>query len=133
MLSVVSPLLTILNQIKVYHWQTNSFSEHKALDMAYEELEESIDEFIEKYQGIFGRIKSGSGSFLLELENLQTVNSPTEEVPETVGLQGKIDQWIAYLKSFNEDSNIGNKTDLLNVRDDMLGTLNQLKYLITLD
>ena len=133
MLSVVSPLLTILNQIKVYHWQTNSFSEHKALDMAYEQFEESIDEFIEKYQGIFGRVKSASGSFLLELENLQTVNSPTEEVPETVGLQGKIDQWIAYLKSFSNDSDIGNKTDLLNIRDDMLGTLNQLKYLITLD
>jgi len=133
MLSVVSPLLTILNQIKVYHWQTNSFSEHKALDMAYEQFEESIDEFIEKYQGIFGRVKSASGSFLLELENLQTVSSPTEEVPETVGLQGKIDQWIAYLKSFSNDSDIGNKTDLLNIRDDMLGTLNQLKYLITLD
>jgi DNA-binding ferritin-like protein len=133
MLSVVSPLLTILNQIKVYHWQTNSFSEHKALDMAYEELEESIDEFIEKYQGIFGRIKSASGSFLLELENLHTVESPTEEVPETAGLPAKIDQWIAYLKSFSNDSDVGDKTDLLNVRDDMLGTLNQLKYLITLD
>jgi hypothetical protein len=133
MLSVVSPLLTILNQIKVYHWQTNSFSEHKALDMAYEQFEESIDEFIEKYQGIFGRIKSASGLFLLELENLHTVESPTEEVPETVGLPAKIDQWIAYLKSFNNDSDIGDKTDLLNVRDDMLGTLNQLKYLITLD
>ena len=133
MLSVVSPLLTILNQIKVYHWQTNSFSEHKALDMAYEQFEESIDEFIEKYQGIFGRIKSASGSFLLELENLHTVESSTEEVPETVGLPAKIDQWIAYLKSFSNDSEIGDKTDLLNVRDDMLGTLNQLKYLITLD
>lgn len=133
MLSIVSPLLTILNQIKVYHWQTNSFSEHKALDMAYEELGESIDEFIEKYQGIFGRIKAASGSFLLELGNLQTVNSPVEEDPETVGLQAKIDQWIAYLKSFSDDENLKDKTDLLNVRDDMLGTLNQLKYLITLD
>jgi hypothetical protein len=133
MLSVVTPLLTILNQIKIFHWQTNSYSEHKALDMAYEELEESIDEFIEKYQGIFGRVKAASGSFVLELENLQTQNLPTEEVPESFGLQGKIDQWITYLKGFSGDADIGDKTDLLNVRDDMLGTLNQLKYLITLD
>ena len=47
MLSIVSPLLTILNQIKVYHWQTTSFSEHKALDMAYESLGELVDEFVE--------------------------------------------------------------------------------------
>lgn len=133
MLSIVSPLLTILNQIKVYHWQTNSFSEHKALDMAYEQLEESIDEFVEAYQGIFGRVKSASGSFLFELENLQTENLPNEEVPETVGLQGRIDQWITYLKSFNNDADLNDKTDLLNIRDEMLGTLNQLKYLITLD
>lgn len=133
MLSIVSPLLTILNQIKVYHWQTNSFSEHKALDTAYEELGESIDEFIEIYQGIFGRIKAASGSFLLELGNLQIANSPIEEDPETVGLQAKIDQWIAYLKSFNNDEDLKDRTDLLNIRDEMLGTLNQLKYLITLD
>jgi DNA-binding ferritin-like protein len=133
MLSIVSPLLTILNQIKIYHWQTNSFSEHKAFNMAYKRLEESIDEFIEVYQGIFGRVKAASGSFLLELENLQTANLPTEEVPESQNLQEKIDQWIAYLKSFNNDADLNDKSDLLNIRDEMLGTLNQLKYLITLD
>jgi hypothetical protein len=101
--------------------------------MAYEALEESIDEFVETYQGIFGRVKAASGSFLFELENLQTQSLPTEEVPETVGLQGKIDQWITYLKSFDSDSDLSGKTDLLNIRDEMLGTLNQLKYLITLD
>jgi hypothetical protein len=133
MLSIVSPLLTILNQIKVFHWQTNSFSEHKALDMAYEALEESIDEFVEVYQGTFGRVKAASGSFLFELQNLQTESLPNEEAPESVGLQDKIDQWIAYLKSFNNDADLNDKTDLLNIRDEMLGTLNQLKYLITLD
>lgn len=123
MLSIVTPLLTILNQLKIYHWQTTSYSEHKALDMAYEALEESIDEFVEVYQGTFGRVKSSSGSFLFELENLQT---------ESPQLQEKIDQWITYLKSFSQDESLSNKTDLLNIRDEMLGTLNQLKYLITL-
>ncbi len=133
MLSIVSPLLTILNQIKIYHWQTKSFSEHKALDMAYEALEESIDDFVEVYQGTFGRVKSASGSFLFELENLQTESLPSEEDAESAGLQEKIDQWIAYLKSFNNDADLNDKSDLLNIRDEMLATLNRLKYLITLD
>ena len=68
MLSVVTPLLTILNQIKVFHWQTSSFSEHKALDMTYEALEESIDEFVETYQGTFGRVFSQT-DFVLELNS----------------------------------------------------------------
>ena len=133
MLSIVAPLLTILNQVKIYHWQTKSFSEHKALDNAYSDLSGLIDEFVEVYQGIFGRVKSASGSFLFELENLQTENLPSEGESEPVGLEGKIDQWITYLKSFNSDPELSDKTDLLNIRDEMLGTLNQLKYLITLD
>jgi DNA-binding ferritin-like protein len=132
MLSIVSPLLTILNQIKIYHWQTKSFSEHKALDMAYEALEESIDDFVEVYQGTFGRVKSASGQFLFELENLQTENLPSEEGVESADLQEKIDQWITYLKSFNNDADLNDKSDLLNIRDEMLATLNKLKYLIAL-
>lgn len=133
MLSIVSPLLTILNQIKIYHWQTKSFSEHKALDMAYEALEESIDDFVEVYQGTFGRVKSASGQFLFELENLQIENLPSEEGVESADLQEKIDQWITYLKSFNNDADLNDKSDLLNIRDEMLATLNKLKYLINLD
>ena len=127
MLSVVTPLLTMFNQIKIFHWQTHSYSEHKALDMAYEQLEDSIDEFVEKYQGIFGRVRAASGSFVLELENLQA----TQGSEVTMVLE-KVDQWIAYLKTFSSDPDLASKTDLLNVRDDMLGTLNQLKYLISL-
>lgn len=127
MLSVVTPLLTMHTQIKIFHWQTHSYSEHKALGMAYEQLEDSIDEFVEKYQGIFGRVRAASGSFVLELQNLEAVqNSEVTTVLE------KVDQWIAYLKSFSGDPDLASKTDLLNVRDDMLGTLNQLKYLISL-
>lgn len=132
MLSIVSPLLTILNQIKIYHWQTRSFSEHEALDMAYEKLSNLIDDFVEVYQGVFGRVKSSSGSFLVELENLQTENPSSEVGVESDGLQTKIDQWIAYLKTFNNDADLNDKSDLLNIRDEMLATLNKLKYLLTL-
>ena len=101
--------------------------------MAYGALGELIDQFVEVYQGTFGRVKASSGSFLFELENLQTENLPSEGESESVGLEGKIDQWITYLKSFNSDPDLSDKTDLLNIRDEMLATLNQLKYLITLD
>lgn len=121
MLSIVSPLLLILNQIKIYHWQTYSFAQHKTLDATYESFSDLIDEFVETYQGIFGRVKAKDGSFNFELSNLDEVD-----------IFSKIDEWIFYLQSFNQDEQLSKCTDLLNIRDEMLGTLNQLKYLLSL-
>jgi hypothetical protein len=41
-----------------------------------------------------------------------------------------IDGSIEYLKSYSSDPQLKDKSDLLNIRDEMLGTLNQLKYLL---
>jgi len=128
MASIITPLLTILNQIKVFHWQTSSFSEHKALDMTYEALEESIDEFVETYQGTFGRVFSQT-NFVLELNNYKSTSS---EFGFSSNIANTVDGYIEYLKSFDSDPQLSGRTDLLNIRDEMLGSLNQLKYLITL-
>jgi hypothetical protein len=117
----LSPFLTVLNQIKVFHWQTSSFSEHKALDSTYDSLSELIDEFIETYMGIYGRPFSPNGSFTFSVDNYEGNN-----------LTSFIDEASSYLKNFNSDPQINNNTDLLNIRDEMLGSLNKLKYLITL-
>lgn len=128
MASIITPFLTISNQIKVFHWQTSSFSEHKALDQIYEELEDSIDEFVETYQGTFGRIFSQT-NFVIELKNYKSASS---EFGFSSNISETADGWIEYLKSFDSDVQISGHTDLLNIRDEMLGSLNQLKYLITL-
>ena len=133
MASIIAPLLTIHNQIKVFHWQTRSFSEHKALDGAYESLEESIDEFVETYQGIFGRIFA-QDSFLIELKNhehSQTSPMGMEDCPMS-NVPSTVNSWISYLKGLDQDEQINKHTDLLNIRDEMLGALNQLQYLLTL-
>lgn len=120
MLPVISPLLSILNQLKIYHWQTYSFSQHESFGSAYDSLSEKIDQFVEVYQGVFGRVKAENGSFEFEVVNL------TENFTET------IDSWISYLRSFSEDPQISQHSDLLNIRDEMLACVNKLKYLITL-
>lgn len=121
MLPVISPLLSILNQVKIYHWQTYSFSQHKSFDEVYDSLSEKIDEFVETYQGIFGRVKAETGTFEFEIKNLSN---------DYIQI---IDEWISYLKSFSQDSDISQHSDLLNIRDEMLADLNQLKYLLTLN
>jgi hypothetical protein len=46
-MNLVELLLTIQNQLKIFHWQTKSYAEHKALDDAYGTLTDLFDEFLE--------------------------------------------------------------------------------------
>jgi hypothetical protein len=46
------------NQTHVRHWQTNSFSEHKALGKYYEDVIEKLDAIVEAYQGGFGLVEN---------------------------------------------------------------------------
>ena len=43
--------MTILDQIKLYHWQTTSYSRHKATDELHEQISELVDKFIETIHG----------------------------------------------------------------------------------
>ena len=48
---LVSLLLHSSTQVHVFHLQTNSYSEHKALNKYYDEIVELADGLIESYQG----------------------------------------------------------------------------------
>jgi hypothetical protein len=48
---IVSVFFHMRSQIKLYHWQTRSFSEHKATDDLVTALDTNIDKFIEVYMG----------------------------------------------------------------------------------
>lgn len=54
----ISPLKQSFEQAVVWHHQTTSFSEHKALNNYYDEIVPLLDELIESIQGIYPRIES---------------------------------------------------------------------------
>ena len=117
---IVTNLLTLHNQLKIHHWQTKSYAEHQALGGTYNEFSELIDEFVEVFMGKYGRIESKDG-FKIELSNYKDI-SPTDFV----------DKYIGYLVNELPKSLEETDTDMLNIRDEMLGQLNKLKYLLTL-
>jgi DNA-binding ferritin-like protein len=119
-MNFITNLLTLHNQFKVYHWQTQkkvgSYAQHVAFGTAYDELGEKIDDFIEIYQGKRGVIKGRDG-FTLNLQNL-------DDTPTVF-----IDEFVNYLtQNVPEALDSSVDTDLLNIRDEMLGILNQTKY-----
>lgn len=117
-------LLTILNQLKVYHWQTKSFAEHEAFGKTYDALNELIDEFIEVYQGKYGRIYPVGDEF-----NVVLVNYSIENVSNTLL---KIVEYLTYSFLNKEDYSPDINSELLNLRDEMLSNVNKLRYLLTL-
>ncbi len=123
-MNFITNLLTLQNQMRVFHFQTQhkvgSFAQHTAFGTAYEELDELIDDFIEIYQGKNGVIMASGGTFNLALHNLSD------------NAEDFVDEYISYLVEYVPQSLEEVDTDLLNIRDEMLAILNQTKYRLKL-
>lgn len=115
---IVTHLLMIRNQIKLYHWQTKQFSRHTATDALTATLDTNIDAFVESYMGRYGRPKV-SGS--IKLHNFSEAAAKSFVARETKYLEKELPRKLG--KS---------DTDLLNLRDTILGDLTKVSYLFTL-
>jgi hypothetical protein len=119
-MNYITKLLTLHNQLKVYHWQTESYAAHQAFGGAYDELTGLIDSFIEEFMGENARIVSKE-KFKIELSNIDD-GEPVQF----------IEGYIQYLKNELPKGLKEDDTNLLNIRDEMLSELQKLKYLLTL-
>ena len=108
-------------QIKLYHWQTHSFAQHKATDELLDNLDKTIDEYVETYMGKYGRPRVGTRNHSIRLHNMNQTSILRFIKDCAKHLEGAL---VKGLKS--------NDTDLINLRDEMLGDLHKVLYLFTL-
>ena len=115
--------LEMLMMVKLFHWKTHSFATHKATDELYESLNEHIDSFIEVLLG-----KTGSRINLTQKRSISLVDLNSQ-----ASLKARIEQFKKYLVSLNTNKAVVSMTDtdLLNIRDEILGDLNKFLYLLT--
>lgn len=114
-------LLTLRNQLKLYHWQTKTYSRHMAVDKVLGDLDTLIDSFVEIYIGKYGRPKLTGAQATLRLHNLTDAGA-------TALCKSSLNYLQKQLVKGLPDSD----SDLVNLRDEMLGLINQLLYLFTL-
>ena len=143
--------LELLNTIKVYHWSTLSYPTHKATDELYIKLTELVDSFIEIYIGHCSRGRgNGSGSAASGVPVFQFKNNRRRGGGGGGGGPGhrsSSSMPFCYCKSLDAfckilDDNIvhlegltkqlDGYTDLVNIRDEMVGALAQALYLLRL-
>jgi hypothetical protein len=115
--------LEILLMVKLFHWKTTSYSTHKATDELYTKLNANIDSFIEVLLG-----KSGSRIDLMKNKNIKLVDLSSVE-----SLKREVESFKGYLVGLNNNKAMQTmtNTDLFNIRDTILGDLNQFLYLLT--
>jgi DNA-binding ferritin-like protein len=119
--NLINLLLNLLIIIKVYHWKTKSYAEHKATDELYSSLNENIDKFVEVLLGKNGTRLNMKGKNIIILDP-----STTEELKKII--YGYRDLLEKKLENFIP---IDGNTDLYNIRDEILSDLNQFLYLLT--
>ena len=114
--------LQLRDQIKLYHWQTRVYARHIATDTMLEKMEKNIDSFVEVYIGKYGRPKIAGKNAILSLQNLTEAGAKRLLTAAVRYLQGPLS------KSLNPAMD----SDLITIRDELLGNLGQLAYLFTL-
>lgn len=117
---IVSTFLRILNTVKLYHWHTKSFPQHKASDELYANLNTNIDKFVEVLLGkCSARIKMVEKQIkLIDIHTTQTLKECIFEYRTFL-----IDMNIIFSPTID--------SDLLSIRDDILADLNQFLYLLS--
>jgi DNA-binding ferritin-like protein len=115
--------LEILLMVKLFHWKTTSYATHKATDELYTKLNANIDSFIEVLLG-----KSGIRTDLMSNKNIRLVDLSSQD-----SLKREVEAFKGYLVSLNDNKAMKQmkNTDLYNIRDTILGDLNQFLYLLT--
>ena len=120
---IVLTFLEMLNTVKLYHWKTHSYSQHKATDELYSNLNKNIDSFVETMLG-----KNGSRINLSKVKSI-----PLNDYSSLKDFEKKVDEFRTFLIEMTKDSNLNitNNSDILNIRDEILANINQFYYLLT--
>jgi len=119
---IVRVFLEMLNIVKLYHWKTRSFAQHKATDELYGNLNEHVDSFVEVLLG-----KDQSRIHMVE-RNIELLDASS-----TKDFKTRIFEYRSFLTDLNIYFDPSRDSDLLNIRDEILGDINQFLYLMTFD
>jgi hypothetical protein len=114
---IVAFFLELLSTIKMYHWNTYDYPAHKATDELYSKLSDHIDRFMEVYMGATNQ--------RIDLGNRRSV--PLRSLSKSA-MNTYIHRTILFLDNIHLPAA---STDLYNIRDEMLGDLNQFLYLFS--
>ena len=103
-------------QLKMLHFQTKKYSVHKSIDTYLNTFADKFDKFMEVAQGIWGKISTRDMNITF---NVLTDENVIKEIEDFIIILKKLDK---YKENFPE---------LSNIKDELVGDAQKLKYLLT--
>jgi hypothetical protein len=119
---LIETFFEMTNTIKLYHWKTTSYSEHKATDELHERLSGHIDKFVEVLLG----------KMIPTRINYKKNSTPIHDFSDRVAFIAIIVHYRDILVELSNVLDSRKDTDLLNIRDEMVADINQFLYLMSL-
>jgi hypothetical protein len=122
MKKIILKSLQVQAQMRLLHWQTNSYAEHNAFGGFYDAADDLIDKLVEAIQGKYGRIMLGGidaiqvsdysnlklNIFLMDMETFYTTEI-----------------WVCGLEMTKD-------AEIENILQEIRAEIQKLKYLLTL-
>lgn len=113
----------VIPQVQIWHWQTDNHAVHVALGDLYASLIEALDATVEAWQGRTQTRISINGADSRPLEDYQDAQTVIDLLASTI--QATIDQ-LDQLKK------LGSFGEVINLLEELNGTLSKTMYLLTL-
>jgi len=115
--NMVSTLLHSQTQVHIFHLQTKSYSEHKALQGYYEGIDKLVDGIIESYQGKYDLVKNYDSA---KTEDYKSVD-------QVINYFKSLDSMIEKVRKGVKESFIQNQIDT--VQELIYSTIYKLRFL----
>lgn len=112
---IINLLLQFRTDIKIYHWQTESFAYHKISDELLSSIDDLSDKLVEALLGILNIRPEVNSSILVRDVNKDLLLNELNGVSNVLRNKTKI-------MTFSE---------IANIRDELLGAIDKAKYLMT--
>ena len=103
--------------LKLYHWNTSSYARHIASGTLFDDIILAMDNFIEVYQGPYGKV-------ITHVE----MNIDASDDSQIIKI---LNEAKTFFSGLTEELNPETDTDLLSIRDDILAQINKTLYLFT--
>jgi hypothetical protein len=145
--NIIKKFYEFHNSLKLYHWTTDKFNEHKTVGKLYDKLAPMIDDFVENYIANYGKQEIESKTEVsLKIENINytdqididQISSISYDLYTEIG-NSKSSKLIEYIKDFTKflktdltESLRKDDYDLLAIRDNMISVTNKHIYLLSM-
>ena len=127
---ILKVMLHFQNQVRLYHWGTKLYPRHVASGELYDKMDSFLDSFVEVYMGKFNGGSLSGQPFSYNKMSIDLHNMNDVEIVSTLNdfkafLSDDLYEWLSNMPHHTN-------TDLKNLVDEIMGSVNKTLYLFTL-